>query len=237
MDSHNHGDDVSNTPAPAATPIPTPPATADAHTPTLPVTASTAARSSYAADYRGEPLEQEPRQALPCPFARLYPSQLRRDDVFFMSLAYNQAIEAWREDETPIGAVIEHEGVVIAAAHNCVDQSRDPTAHAEMLAITQAANKIGDWRLNECRLYVTKEPCPMCAGASIMSRLKEVVFAVSDPKMGYLGGAVAAHTAAPGLNHRLAVRSGVMETECRELLQGYFRLKRQLGLEKKERET
>lgn len=177
--------------------------------------------------------EQEPREPLPCPFAKIFPSQLVRDERFFMSLAYNQAIEAWRQDETPIGAVIELGGEVIAAAHNRVDSSRDPTAHAEMLAITQAANKIGDWRLNECRLYVTKEPCPMCAGASIMSRLKEVVFAVGDPKMGYLGGAVAAHTAAPGLNHHLQVRSGIMEAECLELLQGYFRFKRQLALQQK----
>lgn len=215
MDRHHHDADAPAAKASSATPAPA---------------------SSYAPGYRGEPLEQEPRPPLPCPFAKRYPSQLRRDDAFFMSLAYNQAIEAWREDETPIGAVIEHDGTVIAAAHNRVDQSRDPTAHAEMLAITQAANKIGDWRLNECRLYVTKEPCPMCAGASIMSRLKEVVFAVSDPKMGYLGGAVAAHTAAPGLNHRLAVRSGVMEQECLELLQGYFRLKRQMGQDKKEQQ-
>lgn len=179
--------------------------------------------------FTGELHEQEPREPLPCPFPKIFPSQLKRDDVFFMSLAYNQAIEAWKADETPIGAIIEFNGEVIAAAHNRVDASRDPTAHAEMLAITQAANKIGDWRLNECRLYVTKEPCPMCAGASIMSRLKEVVFAVGDPKMGYLGGAVSAHTAAPGLNHHLAVRSGIMEPECLELLQGYFRLKRKLG--------
>lgn len=184
--------------------------------------------------FDGHLREQEPRKPLPCPFAKIFPSQLRRDDAFFMALAYNQAIEAWKADETPIGAIIEHKGEVIAAAHNRVDASHDPTAHAEMLAITQAANKIGDWRLNECRLYVTKEPCPMCAGASIMARLKEVVFAVGDPKMGYLGGAVAAHTAAPHLNHRLGVRSGVMEQECLELLQGYFRLKRQLSLEKKE---
>ncbi|MGE9296026.1 MAG: nucleoside deaminase, partial [Puniceicoccales bacterium] len=102
---------------------------------------------------------------------------------------------------------------------------KDPTAHAEMLVITKAANAIGDWRLNECRLYVTKEPCPMCAGASIMSRLKEVVFAVPDPKMGYLGGVLEAHST-PTLNHRLSVRSGILEDPCRELIQAYFRLKR-----------
>ena len=167
----------------------------------------------------------QPREQLPCPFQKIYPSQLIRDDKFFMQLAYNQAIDAWRADETPIGAVIEYAGEPIAHAFNRVDQTKDPTAHAEMLAITKAANYLGDWRLNECTLYVTKEPCPMCAGASIMSRLKEVVFAVPDPKMGYLGGVMAAHTT-QSLNHCLKVRSGVLEKECLELIQAYFRLKR-----------
>jgi len=162
---------------------------------------------------------------LPCPFEKRFPSQLVRDDAFFMTLAYNQAIDAWRADETPIGAVIEMDGEPIAHAFNQVDGAKDPTAHAEMLAITKAANAVGDWRLNTCRLYVTKEPCPMCAGASIMARLREVVFAVPDPKMGYLGGALEAH-ATPTLNHRLSVRGGVLEDECRELIQAYFRLKR-----------
>lgn len=167
----------------------------------------------------------EPRAPLPCPFEKRFPSQLIRDDRFYMQLAYNQAIDAWKADETPIGAVIEYGGEPIAHAFNRVDQSKDPTAHAEMLAITKAAHFLGDWRLNECTLYVTKEPCPMCAGASIMARLKEVVFAVPDPKMGYLGGVVSAHATA-SLNHRLSVRGGVMEEECRELIQAYFRLKR-----------
>jgi len=165
------------------------------------------------------------KSPLPCPYEKLFPSQLVRDDTFFMKLAYNQAIDGWRADETPVGAVIEMHGEPIAAAHNCVDTSKDPTAHAEMLAITQAANAVGDWRLNECRLFVTKEPCPMCAGASIMARLKEVIFAVPDPKMGYLGGVMKAHLT-PTLNHRLSVRSGVLEEECRQLIQAYFRLKR-----------
>ncbi|GHC07659.1 nucleoside deaminase [Cerasicoccus arenae] len=169
--------------------------------------------------------DSQPRALLPCPYPKLFPSQLNRDDQFFMQLAYNQAIDAWRADETPIGAVIEFNGEPIAHAFNRVDATKDPTAHAEMLAITKAANFIGDWRLNECRLYVTKEPCPMCAGASIMARLKEVVFAVPDPKMGYLGGVLEAH-ATPSLNHRLNVRSGILEDQCRELIQAYFRLKR-----------
>ena len=108
-----------------------------------------------------------------------------------MALAFNRAVDAWREDEVPIGAVIVKAGEVVASAHNAVESLKDPTAHAEILAITQAAKAIGDWRLNECTLYVTKEPCPMCAGAAIMSRLGRVVYAWGDPKMGCLGGATA----------------------------------------------
>ena len=160
-----------------------------------------------------------------CPFPKIHKSFLNQDDAFFMSLAYNQGIEAWREDEVPIGAVIVREGVVIAAAHNTVETVGDPTAHAEMLAITQAAAYIGGWRLNECSLYVTKEPCPMCAGAAIMARLGRVVFGLGDPKMGCLGGAAAVHSL-PRLNHRVEVISGVMEDECRALVQAYFAEKR-----------
>jgi tRNA(adenine34) deaminase len=160
-----------------------------------------------------------------CPFPKIHRSFLNQDDAFFMSLAYNQAIEAWREDEVPIGAVIVRAGAVIAAAHNTVETAGDPTAHAEMLAITQAAAHVGDWRLNECSLYVTKEPCPMCAGAAIMSRLGRVVFALGDPKMGCLGGAAAIHSL-PRLNHRVDVVAGVMEDECRALVQAYFAEKR-----------
>jgi len=165
-------------------------------------------------------------RTIECPFAKRHPSQLVRDDAFFMSLAYNRAIDAWRQDEVPIGAVVVRNGEVIGSAHNQVDASRDPTAHAEMLAITQAAAAIGDWRLNECTLYVTKEPCPMCSGAMIMARLGRVVYAVADPKMGCLGGATNLN-ALERANHHCELTSGVLEAECRELLQAYFRLKRQ----------
>jgi tRNA(adenine34) deaminase len=161
-----------------------------------------------------------------CPFAKVFPSQLLRNDEFYLWLAYNQAIDAWREDEVPVGAVIELGGEVVAAAHNRRDGARDPTAHAEMLALTQAATALGDWRLNEATLYVTKEPCPMCSGATLMARLKRVVFAVSDPKMGCLGGATDLN-ALPQVNHHLEITRGVLEAPCRELLQAYFRLKRQ----------
>jgi len=166
---------------------------------------------------------------LPCPFEKRFPSQLHRDDTFFMSLAYNQAIDAWRRDEVPIGCVIEHGGEVIAFAHNTVESSQDPTAHAEMLAITQAAAKLGNWRLENCTLYVTKEPCPMCSGATLMSRLKRVCYAVPDPKMGCLGGATDLN-ALPRVNHHFELTAGgVLEDECRTLLQAFFKMKRAAG--------
>lgn len=162
----------------------------------------------------------------PCPFQKIFPSELCRDERYFMTHAFNEALDAWSEDEVPIGAVVERNGEIVARAHNRTAQSKDPTAHAEMLAITQAALALGDWRLNDCSLYVTKEPCPMCAGASVMARLGRVIFAWSDPKMGCLGGAFPLHEL-PRLNHRLNVVSGVMESECRDVLQAYFRFKRE----------
>lgn len=171
-------------------------------------------------------MESTRKPAPECPFEKCFPSQLVRDDTFFMSLAYNQAIDAWRRGEVPIGAVIERDGKIIALAHNTVEAAHDPTAHAEVLAITQAANALGDWRLDGCTLYVTKEPCPMCSGATLMSRLKRVCYAVRDPKMGCLGGATDLN-ALPRVNHHLELSAGaVMEPKCRELLQAFFKLKR-----------
>lgn len=160
-----------------------------------------------------------------CPFAKRHPSELRKDDAYFMQLAYNEAINAWNADEVPIGAIIRMGDTVIARAHNRRDSLKDPTAHAEILAITQAANAIGDWRLNACTLYVTKEPCPMCAGATLMARLGRVVFAVHDPKMGCLGG-VTDLNGVSSMNHHCEVTGGVMEAECLEMLQAYFQLRR-----------
>jgi tRNA(adenine34) deaminase len=166
------------------------------------------------------------RPSVPCPFEKRFPSQLVRDDAFYLSLAYNQAIDAWRQDEVPIGAVIEIDGEVVASAHNTVDQANDPTAHAEMLALTQAAAKLGNWRLSGATVYVTKEPCPMCSGAMLMARVRRVCFAVPDPKMGCLGGATNLNDL-PRVNHHLELTAGgVLETECRDLLQAFFKLKR-----------
>ena len=163
--------------------------------------------------------------AIPCPFEKIHPSELLRDDEYYMKLAYNQAINAWRANEVPIGAVIEYEGEVIAAAHNEVETTGDATAHAEIVTITKASAHLGDWRLNGATLYVTKEPCPMCSGASTLSRLARVVYGARDPEMGCLGGAVDLN-ALLRLNHQFTVTAGVMEPLCRELLQAFFAEKR-----------
>lgn len=160
-----------------------------------------------------------------CPFEKKYPSQLLRDDTFFMTLAYNQAIEAWKADEIPVGAVIVCNGEIIASSHNEVESNGDPTAHAEILAVTQAARYIGDNRLNETTLYVTKEPCPMCAGAMVMSRVGRVVYGISDPKMGFLGGATDVRETST-LNHYPEVTGSIMAEECHALLQEFFARKR-----------
>lgn len=160
-----------------------------------------------------------------CPFEKIYPSELVRDDIFFMKMAYNEAIEAWKANEVPVGAVIVYRGQIIASAHNEVERQKDPTAHAEIIAITQAARVIGDWRLNETQMFVTKEPCPMCSGAAIMARIGRVIFAFNDPKMGCMGGNFAVHELT-GLNHKVQITKGTLETECKKLMQAFFEKKR-----------
>ena len=142
-----------------------------------------------------------------------------------MSHAFNLAIDAWHADEVPIGAVIVHKGEIISTAHNQTRTQTDPTAHAEMIAITMAARKIGDWRLNECDLYVTKEPCPMCAGATIMSRMGVVHYSFQDRKMGGLGGATSLH-ALEMSNHKPRIQMGIMEEESKVLVQAFFQSQR-----------
>ena len=160
-----------------------------------------------------------------CPFPKIFPSGLQTDDTYFMKLAYNQAIDAWQADETPVGAVIERDGKVIASAHNQVETLKDPTAHAEVLAITQASRALGDWRLKGATLYVTKEPCPMCTGAVLLARFARVVYAFSDPKMGCLGGATDLN-ALSQINHHCLLTRGVLEAECRALIRAFFVEKR-----------
>jgi tRNA(adenine34) deaminase len=168
----------------------------------------------------------------PCPFEKIYPSELNRDEAYFMTHAYNQAIEAWKKDEVPIGAVIEHQGRIIAAAHNQSRSTNDPTAHAEMLAISQASNSLGDWRLNECRLYVTKEPCPMCSGALVIARIGKVYYGLPDEKMGCVGGAVDLG-ALPRSNHHFESVGGILQEINHELLKAFFEEKRRINAAKK----
>jgi len=142
-----------------------------------------------------------------------------------MGEALRFARMAYEANEVPVGAVIVRNTKIIARAHNQVELLKDATAHAEILAITQAANALGDWRLEGCTLFVTKEPCPMCAGAIMLSRLKRLVFGVRDERAGG-AGSVFPITSATGLNHVLEVQSAVKETEARDLLKSFFRARR-----------
>jgi tRNA(adenine34) deaminase len=146
-------------------------------------------------------------------------------DEYFMGEALRLARIAYEADEVPVGAVIVRDAKIIARAHNQVELLKDATAHAEILAITQAANALGDWRLEGCALFVTKEPCPMCAGAIMLSRVKRLVFGVRDDRAGG-AGTVFPITSAKGLNHVVDVVAGVKEDEARVLLQSFFRAKR-----------
>lgn len=149
-------------------------------------------------------------------------------DHHFMGEALRQAQRAYDADEVPVGAVVVREGKVIARASNQVELLKDATAHAEMLAITQAEEGLGDWRLNDCTLYVTKEPCPMCAGAIVHVRFERVVFGVEDPKGGGAGGLFNI-LQQPNLNHHCEITSGVRHEECVALLKGFFAAKRELN--------
>jgi tRNA(adenine34) deaminase len=144
-----------------------------------------------------------------------------QSDSYFMGEALRQAARAGGAQEVPIGAVVARGGRIIARAFNQVELLKDATAHAEMLALTQAAEAVGDWRLADCTLYVTKEPCPMCAGAIVHARLARVVFGAADPKAG-AAGSVLNLLQFPGLNHQCATTGGVLERECRALLQNFF---------------
>ena len=139
-----------------------------------------------------------------------------------MGEALREATKAYSRGEVPIGAVIVKDGRIIARAFNQVESLKDATAHAEMLALTQAEAALGDWRLDGCTLYVTKEPCPMCAGAIVHCRPERVVFALPDPKGGAAGGWINLLDT-DVLNHRCAIRSDVRAEESKAMLQGFFR--------------
>lgn len=147
-------------------------------------------------------------------------------DQHFMREALRQAQRAYAAAEVPIGAVIVREGRIIARAWNQVETLRDATAHAEMLAITQAESVVEDWRLTDCDLYVTKEPCPMCAGALVHARLRRVIFGCGDAKGGAAGGWINLLQTTE-LNHRCDVTSGVLADDCAGVLRAFFRERRE----------
>jgi len=145
-------------------------------------------------------------------------------DRIYMSEALKEAQAAFDADEVPVGAVIAHKGRIIAKAHNQIKLLKDPTAHAEMIAITQAAAHLGNERLLDTTMYVTIEPCAMCAGALVLARVRRLVFGARDPKTGAFGSALDLNK--KRLNHKIAVTKGVMGGECASLLKEFFNIKR-----------
>src|SRR5216110_411901 len=144
------------------------------------------------------------------------------NDEYFMREALRQAQKACDAGEVPVGAVVVLAGKIIGRAHNQVELLKDATAHAEMLALTQAEEAVGDWRLTECDLYVTKEPCAMCAGALVHTRIQRAIFGCADPAAG-AAGSVVNLLPMPGFNHRCDIASGVLQNECAAILQDFFR--------------
>jgi len=146
-------------------------------------------------------------------------------DKNFMREALRQAKKAYDADEVPIGAVVVRGGKIIGRAYNQVELLKDATAHAEMLALTQAEAAVGDWRLTDCDLYVTKEPCPMCAGALVHVRIRRIIFGCADLRAG-AAGSIINLLQLPSLNHQCEITSGVLERECAAILQDFFRKRR-----------
>jgi tRNA(adenine34) deaminase len=146
-------------------------------------------------------------------------------DAHFMREALRLAAKALEAEEVPVGAVVVRGGKVIGRAYNQVELLKDATAHAEMVAITQAEEAVGDWRLTDCDLYVTKEPCAMCAGGLVHVRMRRVIFGCPDERAGAAGG-VLNLLQRPEFNHRCEITSGVLREECAALLQNFFRARR-----------
>ena len=149
---------------------------------------------------------------------------MTEQDQIFMALALAEAAKAAEEGETPIGAVLARDGQVVAAAHNHRERTNDVTSHAELEVLRLAGQQRGDWRLSDCTLYVTLEPCPMCAGAILAARVRRVVFGAKDATAGAMGSVL--NLPRYPLGAKPLVEQGVMEQECRELLQGFFRARR-----------
>ena len=146
-------------------------------------------------------------------------------DEYFMREALRQGQKAYAADEVPVGAVVVREGKIVARAHNQVELLKDATAHAEMLALTQAEAAVGDWRLTDCDVYVTKEPCSMCAGALVHTRIRRVIFGCADSSAG-AAGSIMNLLQMPTLNHQCEITSGVLQNECAAILQDFFRKRR-----------
>lgn len=146
-------------------------------------------------------------------------------DERYMKEAIKEAKKAWAKDEVPIGAVIVKDGKVIARAHNLRESKQIATAHAEIIAIEKACKKIGSWRLNDCTLYVTLEPCAMCSGAMILSRVDRIVYGASDPKGGCVDSCIKMYEQ-QGFNHYPEVTSGILKDECSSMLTTFFKNKR-----------
>ncbi|HEU5247216.1 MAG TPA: tRNA adenosine(34) deaminase TadA [Candidatus Udaeobacter sp.] len=147
------------------------------------------------------------------------------NDECFMREALHQALKASKAGEVPVGAIVVRAGRIIGRAYNQVELLKDATAHAEMLALTQAEAAVGDWRLTDCDLYVTKEPCAMCAGALIHTRIRRVIFGCADPAAG-AAGSVINLLQMPTSNHRCDIASGVLQNECASILKDFFRQRR-----------
>ena len=144
------------------------------------------------------------------------------DHELFMRKAYNEALRALELDDVPIGCVIVLDGEIIARGYNRRNAEKNTLRHAELIAIDQACQRTGDWRLEGCAIYVTVEPCPMCAGAILQARMSLLVYGAENPKAG-CAGSVCNLPQAPGFNHRVAIVGGVLRDECAALMSGYFR--------------
>jgi tRNA(adenine34) deaminase len=143
------------------------------------------------------------------------------DDIYFMIIALEEAKKAFEKAEAPIGAIVVKDNEIISRGHNLRESLQDPTAHAELLAIRDAAAKLGRWRLTDCTVYVTLEPCAMCAGAMVLARIKRLVYGASDPKAGAVGSLMNV-LLLEKLNHQVDVESGILEKECGGILSDFF---------------
>jgi tRNA(adenine34) deaminase len=147
---------------------------------------------------------------------------VKNTDQYYMKIALEEAQKAYKKKEVPIGAIVVKNGEVISRGHNLRETLNDPTAHAEIIVIKKAAIKLGGWRLSDCRLYVTIEPCPMCAGALVQSRVKSLIYGASDPKAG-AAGSIINIVDFEEFNHKLEFKSGVLENECSKLMKKFFK--------------